>query len=272
MICFPQDIAFWAQNLNKQLFNTSTLRRRNFDGQIASMNQSGSHWLKYMLSLVLAEIYDLQEPSHIQDDSIVGHPKNPPVYKFIPKIVHSHSIPHRFLISSGVSCFFKKPSYVILVRDPRASLISQYERFYKGTADFSFDEFLRCHPHDGRFASNIWTRITFMNLWGEMVEKHSDFTLRVRYEDFQSKTFSNLKKVTQFLFHDMSITDNVLKKAVDMASRDKMAQNQNPEVKTTVVRKKARKTLDEYFTPENEKYLRKICRQNLKYDWGYDLT
>ena len=64
------ELRFRVRSLNRGLFNPSTLRHRQFDGFIASMQQSGSHWLKYMLGLTLARLYDLPPPAHIQDDAI----------------------------------------------------------------------------------------------------------------------------------------------------------------------------------------------------------
>jgi hypothetical protein len=57
-----------ARTINRGLFSLTTLRYRSFDGQIVSMKQSGSHWLKYMLGLTLAKIHNLPPPAHIQDD------------------------------------------------------------------------------------------------------------------------------------------------------------------------------------------------------------
>lgn len=58
--------------------NASLLVHRSFDGHIVSMQQSGSHWVKNMLSNVLIQRYNLPPLAHIQDDSIVGHTKSPP--------------------------------------------------------------------------------------------------------------------------------------------------------------------------------------------------
>src|SRR5262245_44769290 len=80
--------------LNRQVFNPTCIKHRNFDAHIATAKNCGTHWIKYMLSLALAETYNLPAPTSIRDDSIVGHTKTPPKYKDIPQIAVTHSHPH----------------------------------------------------------------------------------------------------------------------------------------------------------------------------------
>ncbi len=97
LIPTSDELRFRARSLNRGLFNLTTLRHRHFDGIVAGMQHGGSHWVKYMLGLTLAKIHDLTPPSHLLDNSIVGHPKSPPLYPQIPQIVTTHSIPHGLL-------------------------------------------------------------------------------------------------------------------------------------------------------------------------------
>ena len=59
-----------VRSLNRGLFNLPTLRHRHFDGIIVAMQQSGTHWLRYMLGLTLAKLFNLPLPFHIGDISI----------------------------------------------------------------------------------------------------------------------------------------------------------------------------------------------------------
>ena len=66
------ELRFRARSLSRDLFKRPLLRRRHCDGYVACMHQAGSHWVRYMLALTLARLYDLPPPAHIRDLSIVG--------------------------------------------------------------------------------------------------------------------------------------------------------------------------------------------------------
>ena len=94
-----EEAAFRLYTLNRRWTNASLLTHRNFDGHIVSMQQSGSHLIKNMLSHVLIKLYNLPPMAHIQDDSIIGHTKTPQAYKNIPQIVHSPAYPHSLTLN-----------------------------------------------------------------------------------------------------------------------------------------------------------------------------
>jgi hypothetical protein len=264
--------SFPLNTLNRRIFNTSTLRHRHFDGQMVSTHQSGSHWLKYMLSNVLALTYDLPMPRHIQDDDLIGHPKAPPKYSGIPRIVHSHSMPHA-LISSGLAGrLFKLPKYLVLLRDPRYSLISHYERYRKGgkLENIDFTTYLHGDPRHNRFHNDLWTRICFMNGWGDVLQNHCGPTLSMTYEAMERDTGGCLRRACAFFFPETPIADDTIERVLALSTREEMAKRPNPEVKTVVVRTE-KKPIEDYFTEENEAFLRHACRRFLRHDFGYDL-
>ena len=259
-------LKFRLHTINRRWFNTTLIRRRNFDGHIVSMNQSGSHWIKNLLAHVLMEKYNLPPLKHVQDDSIIGHPKSMPIYDAIPCIVHSHGFPHALTLKIP---FLKYPKYLVLVRDIRDSLISNYERFKGQYGDISFSEFLRCDLGDKRMVSDLYSRIRFMNEWGEVLKKYPSRTHLMRYEDLQRDTIRELGSVLNFF--DIEVDSiSLLERAIENCSREKMAKKPNPEIETTVIRT-SHKSRDEYFTQENLKYLEEICSRYLKHNLGYDL-
>lgn len=192
--------SFPLYSFNRLWFNTTTLRRRNFDGQIVSTHQSGSHWLKYMLSHVLAMAFDLPPPEHIQDDKIIGHPKSPTRYKNVPCIVHSHSIPHGFLKNGIADKFLRFPRYLVLLRDPRRSLISHYERFKGDYGNVDFTTYLHGDPRGKKFYSDLWTRLCFMNAWGDILRSQPQRSLLLTYEGMEKDTEGNLRRTCSFSF------------------------------------------------------------------------
>ena len=54
--------------LHRDCFNFSLLAHRNFDAMLITMHQSGTHWLKYMLTLSLAKKIDIEKPEYMQSN------------------------------------------------------------------------------------------------------------------------------------------------------------------------------------------------------------
>lgn len=258
-------LLFVAYSLNRRLFNTTLLRRRSFDGHIVSMHQAGFHWLKNMLSYVLVDRYGLPPVSGIRDNSVIGHPRSPPLYDNIPRIVHSHSLPHLFTLKiPGIHY----PAYLVLVRDLRTSLISHYERFRKRYNNISFSEYLRGDIHQKKFFSDIYSRIRFMNEWGNLLQERTEGIMSLRYEDLQADTAGELKKVIEFFGID-EMRDTVIKKAVTENSRENMAKRQVPEKNTYIVRSGPGMPIEHYFDEDNRAFLADTCRELLTHDFGY---
>lgn len=256
---------FRLYTLNRRWFNTTLLRRRGFDGHVVSMQQSGTHWLKNMLAQVFVRLYDLPPLAHIQDDSIIGHPRSLPKYKHIPQIVHSHSYPHGLTL---VLPFLYYPKYLVLVRDLKTSLISHYERFKPDYPGVSWDEYLRGDVRQKKFHSDIYSRIRFMNEWGNLAARYPDRVRAIRYEGMKVAPDSVLGDVCTF-FGCGVIPEAILADAVAASTPEKMAQKPNPDITTTVVRTGERKPVEAYFGPENQMFFEETCRAYLKHDFGY---
>jgi hypothetical protein len=260
------ELRFRARSLNHGLFNPTTLRRRHFDGFIASMQQSGSHWLKYMLGLTLARLYDLPPPSHFQDDSVVGHLKSPPLYPQIPQIVHSHSIPHYLLRSRTLFRLLHFPRYLVLVCDLRDLLVFHYEK-HKGKYNVDFSTYLRGDVRGKTYQPNIWTRIRFSNGWGAVVERHPKHAAVLKYEDLKADTRGQLARVCDH-FNFEGVTPDMLDEVAAATSKAEMAKLPNPKAKLIAARMDSRPA-DEWFSDEDRRFLAEVCRRHLKYTYGY---
>jgi hypothetical protein len=267
----PEELRLRLRAVNRGLFNPTMLRRRRFDAHIVSMQQSGTHWLKYMLGHVLAAIHGLPPPGHIQDDAIVGHPKSPPIHAGIPQIVHSHSMPHYLMRSRSLMRHVHFPRYLILVRDMRDALVANYEK-WKGEYACDFSTYLRGDVSGRRFDNDIWLQIRFLNEWGAMRRRHADRTHVIRYEDMKADTAAALADACRFL----GITGAgpaVIAAAVAEGSKDRMAERPNPKVKLTVVRRDSRPAAA-WFAPDDRAFFSATCRRNLRPGvaalFGYD--
>ncbi|MBI1214372.1 MAG: hypothetical protein GC185_00970 [Alphaproteobacteria bacterium] len=257
--------AFALYALNRRWSNAALLRHRNFDGHIVSMQQSGSHWLKNMLSHVLADVHGLPPVGHIQDDSIIGGIKSPPVHDNIPRIVHSHSMPHALTLKLP---FLRYPGYIVLLRDLRHSLVSHYERFNALYGGVDFSTYLRGDVRQKTFFSDIWTRIRFMNEWGRLARQYPGRVALLRYEDMREDAAAAVTKACRF-FRIEGAGPEVVRRAVGDCGKAKMAERQNPAMENTVVRLGERPPLSSYFTQENEAFFRRTCREYLTEDMGY---
>lgn len=104
---------YWYARLTRDLTNLSLVRHRNSDGHIISMHQSGTHWLRNMLSLAMAKAFDLPEPEYIEDNDFICAPQAPSKYAHIPRIVSSHQIPSPLVTSRLALSLIKLPDYVL---------------------------------------------------------------------------------------------------------------------------------------------------------------
>ncbi len=258
-----------ARSLNRALFNPPTLRYRHFDGLIATMQHSGTHWLKYMLGLTLAKLYNLPPPANIGDGSIVGTLKSPPLYAQIPQIVSTHSIPHILLRSRTFFRILYFPRYLILVRDIRAVLVSHYER-RKGQYDVDFPTYLRGDVRGKTYRHDIWTRIRWLNGWGAVVEHHPEQTAVLKYEDLKADTRGELTRVCDY-FKINGVTPDLLDQVIAASSKEEMAKRLDPQwtgAKWKAVRMDPRPS-EEWYSDEDRRFVAELCRRNLKYTFGY---
>jgi hypothetical protein len=71
--------AFRWHCLRRDVSNFALLKHRHFDGFVITMQHSGTHWLKFMMSTALALQLELPPPRFVHNDSsndFIGHPKH----------------------------------------------------------------------------------------------------------------------------------------------------------------------------------------------------
>ena len=89
-----------VRDISADLNNFHLLHYRRVDGFLVTAKNSGTHWLKYMLSHALANELGLPPPLHASGptaNDFVGHPKWPRKYAQAPKIGSSHNLPSSIL-------------------------------------------------------------------------------------------------------------------------------------------------------------------------------
>ena len=247
--------------------NLSFRRHRQFDGFIVSMHQSGTHWLKYLITLVLARRFGLPVPDSIGDSHVIGGPRERPRYEVSPRLGSSHTIPSPLLdclLYLHRDCL---PRYLVLVRDVRDVLLAHYRK-WQDRYSCPFSEYLRGDCSGRRFEKDIWWDIRFLNRWGALAAAHPS-TLRVlRYEDLRSDTRVSLQQALQFLGVEIAIDDPLLAQAVTDASKDKMAEKDPHPFGFAVVRDEER-PWDDWYGEDDRRWLRAACARFLRHDFGY---
>src|SRR5947209_13645875 len=103
--------------------------RARVDGFLISGHNSGTHWLRFMLSTAIAHRLDLPRPAYCsgpQSDLYIGNARHPRRFPQAPAIGSSHHMPSRLVALLGLLGLVRLPPVVLLVRRIPDSLISYY--------------------------------------------------------------------------------------------------------------------------------------------------
>jgi len=262
-------VKFVIRCANHRWFNTTMIRRRDFDGHIASTPQSGRHWLIYMLSLTMAEVYGKKPPETIQSQDFVGNPKTKPIYPELPQLSSSHSLPHGLMYYRLVAHNLKFPKYLIVVRDMRHGLVSCYEK-WKKLYQVDFSTYLKSSVFGARYHNDIWRQMQIMNEWGRIAKMDEYDTLVLKYEDLKLDPAGSLRKVCHFF--DIDASDETIGRAVIASSKEEMKKRSRPRNKKEVVVRDDPRHPFEWFSASDRKIFNEICTKNLKCSLGYDYS
>lgn len=263
------NLQFELRCLNHRWFNTTMIRRRDFDGHMASIPQSGRHWIIYMLSLCMAEVYGKPPPETIQSQDFVGNPKKKPRYPELPQFSSSHSLPHGLMYNRLVARKLKFPKYLIVVRDMRHSLVSCYEK-WKKEYRVDFATYLKSAPFSSGFHNDIWRQMQILNEWGRIAGMEEYQTHVVKYEDLKANTAAALRGICQFF--EIEASEAVIERAVAASSKSAMKKRSQPVNPGEVVIREDSRHPFEWFSPTDRKLFEEICAQNLKCSLGYDYS
>jgi len=271
-------IRFYYHLLRRDVTNFSFLRHVKLDGFIVTMHQAGTHWLKHMLACAITRELGLSPPQYAYAGDIIGGAKRPIKYPGLPAIGHSHTIPSPLMGSKILRKFYRLPRYVVLVRDIRAILVSNYEKhkpeYLKPENNYEFSEYLRGDVTSQRFYSDIWWAIRFQNAWGKIIAKYPDEIIVIKYEDMVTDSLAQLQAINTFLKLNLS-TESLLH-GVQESTKEKMSLKPGSPKKVkksnVVVVRMDTKPGRPVFAKEDELFFKQTCRTYLKYDFGYDYS
>jgi hypothetical protein len=262
------DRRFALHRLNRDWTNFAMIRYRDFQGFLVTGQNSGTHWLKYMLSLAMAAEYGVEPPQYINNalsNDIIGHPKHKRKYAQLPRIASAHSIPHAALpLLYGTMAF---PPYVVLVRDMRDALISNYVK-WRERYQVPFDVYVEGDPGGKRYVCDAWWYVRFLNAWGRMATRYPDRVMVMRYEDLRKTPAAGLGAIAKHF--GFALSDHAIETAVQGSSKSAMMARENANAHEKVIRVDSGAAGDPVFGPHEIAILARILKANLHYDFGYD--
>jgi len=254
--------------------NFSLLKHRDFQGFLVTGQHSGTHWLKYMLSLAIADKFNLPPPAYTNNpdsNDFIGHPKHPRKYSHTPKLASSHTIPNPLLNIRLTHKILDFPPYIILVRDIRAALVSNYEK-HKHRYGINFSNYLVGNASGNQHRADIWWHIRFFNGWGKVIKQAPEKCLLIHYEKLLTDPLAELKRINKIL--QLDLDDNNLLFGINNSNKKDMAakvkEKQDSE-NYEFIRFDSRDPL-QWYSYTDRKIFQDIVSKNLIYNPGYDFT
>ena len=261
-------VQFTIRIIRSDLANFFLYQYRSSDALLITGKNSGTHWLKFMLSCALARQYRVPRPRYASgkhSDTILGDPRHPPAKPGMPRIVSSHTVPSIVCGWAWLTRMLPHPPVVVLVRDIRAAMASHYLKWRDCMAE-SFSSYLQGDPSGRRYKADIWWYIRFFNRWGDLVRANPKKILVVRYEDLQADPEVWLREIADHW--GLGLDDEAFEEALRFSSRDAIRSQLDPSRTEMVVPHDPAITYLEY-RPRDEAFVRNTTRRYLRHDFGY---
>ena len=262
-----QQLGFHWHARRRGLGNFALFHTRHCHGQLLSMHQSGTHWLKFMLANALAYHYGTPPPVYNHANDIIGGPHDPIVYPQLPRLIASHTIPHPVLSFPAIHRLCRLPRYVVLVRDLRAALASNFVK-WQARYQVDFSEYVRGDVSGRRYNSDLWWALRFMNTWGDVIARVPARVVLVRYEDLQRDPLHELTRVAAHFTLDLPTT--ALAHGVAASDKVSMQARDDPARPAGAVRIGTAAEPD--YTEADQAFVTAVCRRCLRHPCGYDFA
>jgi hypothetical protein len=263
----PEALRFRLRVLQADLGNFFFIQHRHIDGFLVTGKNSGSHWLKFMLSAGLAQLHGLPLPSFSTGqaaDDIIGHPSRPRRHTGIPLIGTSHSIPsalHRFV----PRFLARRPPIVVMVRDIDAALQSNYRKWHR-EYNAPPAAFAQGDPAGRRFVADVWWYVHLFNRWGAWAAADPARILIVRYEDLQADPALWVPRVASHL--GLGFDAAARATALSFTSKEAIRTRQDPNAGEIIVPDPEGPAAPS-FTAADWQAIHGILDAHLRYDFGY---
>jgi hypothetical protein len=262
-------LAFLARGAAVDLGNFHLLHYRHIDGFLVTAKNSGTHWLKYMLSNALAAELGLPPPQFASGraaNDFVGHPKWPHKYPEAPRIGSSHNLPSSILGWWPVFHSLRLPPIVVLVRDVEQAMLSHYVKWREETG-LSLNDYVHAPPPGRRTVADVWWYVDFFNRWGRLAEKYPNNIIVVRYEDARRNPGHWLKVILDH--YRISLHPRSIEAAVAASAREVMRKELDPNAGELIIPADSDRQSASFSSEERTHLHAKLARY-LKFSFGYN--
>lgn len=263
-------VRFRLRLLQADLGNFSLLEHRNrADGFLVTAKHSGSQWLKYMLSVGIAQQHNVQPPQYATGphaDDIIGHPARKRRYPDLPRIATSHTIPSALMryVPAG------RAPITVLIRNIEPALLAGYRKWqghYDTLAESPRAAFAAGDPGGRRYIADAWWYVHFFNRWGGWAKADPDRIQVVRYEDLCADPETTLVRVSAHL--GLKWAPASLAAALAFVSPDSIRDLQDPAAVDRIF--SPPDSVAGGFSEQDRAAMRAILRRHLRHDFGYGI-
>ena len=250
--------------------NFAVRRHGAYTGFLITSKNSGTHWVKYMLAIALADTYRVPRPAYFSEDAVrpyIGWPKDLATYPELPRLAFSHSIPHRLADWGWARSLIGLPPYALCVRHPMAILASHYAK-WAYDIKVNWLTYLRGDPAGNRYRCDLYWLARFWNRWGEMEARYPASILRVQYEETRKDPRATLDAIVKHW--GIALTPEAIDAALAEGTKEAMAKKIDPAAEPNVLQQRSR-SLAEQFSGEAMDIYRARIAALFRHDLGYDL-
>jgi hypothetical protein len=261
-------IALLARQATVNFSNFHLVHYRHIDGFLVTAKNSGTHWLKYLISNALAAELGLPPPRFASGDTAndyVGNPKWPHKYPQAPRIGSSHNLPSSLLSLGPMFRLLRLPPVVVLVRDIEQAMLSHYVK-WRGETGLSLSDYVHVPAPGRKTVADVWWYIDFFNRWGRLASNHPDQVLVVRYEQLRGDPTYWLETVLRH--YRIRVAPSSIEAAVKASKRETMRREQDPNAGEVII-PADHERFSASFMPEDRAELHAMLSKRLRYDFGY---
>ena len=197
------------------------------DGFLVSCHNSGTHWLRFMLSAAIASHRALPPPlrsSGPSSDDFIGNARHPRRHAHAPRIGSCHHLPSRLVALLGALRVIRIPPVVLLVRNIPDALTSYFFKWREAKALGGLSDYVAREPTPQ--GVDVWWFIRFFNRWGVLKRIFPDRVMVVRYEDLQAEPEALIRRI--WAHWGVALTDADVAAALAVRSREAVAANSDP--------------------------------------------
>lgn len=237
------------------------------DGFLISGHNSGTHWLRFMLSAAIAHRLDLPPPAYSsgpESDVYIGNARHGRRFPGAPKIGSAHHMPSRLVALLGAANLVRLPPVVVLVRRIPDSLLSYFFKWRETKALGQLGDYLAREPRPQ--GVDIWWFIRFFNRWGALKRAFPRAVMVVRYEDVERDPATWVRHIWAHWGVDLDKED--LDAAMAVASRAVVQAKLDPDYGEDIAPERPARQALQYAERDRTLLERRLSR-HLRHAFGY---